>query len=138
MCFGQDLAQKRRSISAVFRLCTGILIAALFFSALSACDYMPFGFVTISDIIQNPTKYDGQKIKVKGRVSNVTKIPFMEIKLYALSNKDQQIMVVAKDTVPAANSEVAVIGIVENVAIVGDQSVGLHFREIKRLDHVFY
>ena len=111
---------------------------ALFFSALSACDYMPFGFVSIGDIIQNPTKYDGQKIKVKGRVSNVTKIPFVDVKLYALTDQGQQIMVVAKETVPAAGSEVAVIGIVENVAIVGDQSIGLHLREVKRLDHVFY
>ncbi len=138
MSFEQDHAQKRLKMSALSRLCTGILTVAFLFSALSACDYMPFGFVSVSDIIQNPTKYDGQKIKLKGRVSNVTKIPFMEIKLYALSDHGQQIMVVAKDTVPAANSEIAVIGIVENIAIVGDQSVGLHLREIKRLDHVFY
>ncbi len=131
-------APKTGSMSAFSRWGAGFMIVALCLSALSACDYNPFNFVPINEIVQNPTRYDGQQIKVKGKVSNVTKIPFMEIKLYALNENGQQITVLANATVPAAGSEVAVIGVVENLAIVGDQSIGLHLREIKRLDHVFY
>lgn len=109
----------------------------LCFSVLLACDYMPFGYVSIADIVNNPTKYDGQKVKVKGVASDVTKIPFIEIKLYILSDAGYQITVNARDTVPAANSKVTVIGIVENVAIIGSESLGLHLREVNRVELPF-
>jgi len=114
-----------------------ILTILLFFSILSACDYMPFGYVSVADIVNNPTKYDGQKVKVKGVVSEVTKIPFIEIKIYMLSDDGHQIVVTARDSVPAANSKITVIAIVENVAIIGSESLGLHLREVNRVELPF-
>ena len=68
----------------------------------------------------------------------MTKIPFLQIRFYALNDEGYQLMVVANETIPPANKEIAVIGVVENFAIVGNESIGLHLREIKRFDHVFY
>jgi hypothetical protein len=114
------------------------LIAMLLFVSMTGCDYLPFGYVSVGELSRNPTQFDGQKIKIKGRVSDVTKLPFMEIRFYALNDNGHQIMVAAEGPVPAANKEIAVIGVVENFAIVGSKGIGLHIREIKRLDHLFY
>jgi cytochrome c-type biogenesis protein CcmE len=115
-----------------------LAVLACLILMLTACDYLPLGYVSIKNVINDPTQYDGQKIKVKGRVSDVTKIPFLQIRFYVLNDEGYQIMVVAKETIPATNKEITVIGVVENFAIVGNESLGLHLREIKRFDHVFY
>lgn len=47
-------------------------------------------------------------------------------------------MVVAKGMIPAVKSEVTVIGIVNNFVVISNQSLGLHLREIKRLDTGWY
>jgi hypothetical protein len=103
----------------------------------TACDYLPFGYVALGDIVTNPTRYDGQRVKIKGTVSEVTKIPFLDVRLYALTDRGARIMVLARDGIPAVNSEVTVIGVVENVAVVNNESIGLHLREMKRLDPWF-
>jgi len=119
-------------VRSLFAIC---LTAGLLFSTLTltGCDYLPFGYVTVGEIVSNPTKYEGKRIKVRGVASDVTKIPFLDVKLYVLKDQGSQIMVVAKESIPTAGEKVAVVGIVENVAILGSESIGLHLREIKRL-----
>ena len=121
-----------------YRRMASYLVGMLFIFSLFGCDYMPFGYVSVGELCQNPTQFDGRKIKMKGRVSDVTKLPFVEIRFYVLNDQGYQIMVVAEGTVPAANKEIAVIGIVENFAIVESESIGMHLREIKRLDHQYF
>ena len=107
-----------------------LLVSAL---GLSACAYVPFGFTPIKQIVDNPTQYENKQVKVQGVVSDVTKLPFVDSSFYTLTQDHSQIMVTARDTAPATGSHVVVIGVVESVAIVGDQSIGLPIREIKRV-----
>lgn len=111
-----------------------LVVSAL---ALSACAYVPFGFTPIKDIVNHPTQYENKQVKVQGTVSEVTKLPFLNTAFYTLTEDHAQITVTAKTTAPATNTHVIVVGIVESVAIVGDQSIGLHIREIKRVDGSF-
>jgi hypothetical protein len=124
--FSRSLKQK-----AIF------VVVLLCFAALTGCDYLPFGYVPVKDIVSNPAQYEGQKIKVKGVVSDVTKISLLGIRWYTLNDKGSQIMVVAKETLPVANKQVIVIGAVENFMLIGNESLGLHLSEIKRIDNLF-
>ena len=101
---------------------------------LAGCEYLPGGYTPIADIIANPAAYEGKQVKVKGRVQDVTKVPLMETKFYTLAANGYQIPVLTDRTLPTVNSEVVVIGEVENIAIINNQSIGMHIREIKRLD----
>lgn len=98
------------------------------------CDYLPTGRVTIGEILSNPTKFDGQEVKVNGVVSDVTKIPFVGIRFYILNDEGHQILVVPKESVPASRSRVTVVGVMRTVAIIGGESIGPHIEEIRRLD----
>jgi hypothetical protein len=110
---------------AILVLCT---------SLFSGCDYLPTGRVTIKDIISNPSQYDGKEVKVKGVVSDVTKIPLVGVKFYVLNDQNAQIFVVPKESVPASKSTVTVIGVVKNVAIIGGESIGPHIEEVRRVE----
>jgi hypothetical protein len=103
-------------------------------SAMIGCDYLPFGYVSMKEIVDNPTQYEGKKIKVKGLVSEVTSIPFLDIRFYALNDRGYQILVVAKETIPAVKADVSMIGVVNNFVVIRNESLGLHLRETKRLD----
>jgi len=106
-------------------------------SALAGCNYLPTGTVPIKDVLTNPTKYDGKEVKVKGVVSDVTRIPLVGVKFYILNDEGQQILVVPKESVPESRSKVTVVGVVRNIAIIGGESVGPHLEEVKRLDYAF-
>jgi hypothetical protein len=100
---------------------------------LTACIYLPFGFTPIKKIVDNPALFENKQVKVKGTVTSITKIPFMEMKFYVLSEGTNEIPVVTNGVLPAMDNKVTVVGIVENVAIIGNQSMGLHIREEKRI-----
>ena len=111
-----------RTISILFVLCL-----------LVACDATKTKKLTIGEILSNPSAFDGREIKLKGRVTEVLKIPMVEIKLYFLEDETGKIPVLTDGNVPALNRSIRIKGVVDNVAIVGIQSVGTHIKEIKRL-----
>lgn len=114
------------TVSLLFLLCL---------MGFKGCDYLPVGTVSLEDIFSNPTKYDGKEVKVRGVVSDVTKIPLVGIKFYVLSDAGRQILVVARDTLPESKSKVTVVGVFRNLAIIGGESVGPHIEETRRLDY---
>lgn len=117
---------RRMGVSVFVLVCVSVFIG---------CDYLPMGRVSIREIVSNPTKYDGKEVKVRGVVSDVTKIPLVGVKFYVLNDQDHQLFVVPKESVPASKSTVTVIGVVRNIAIIGGESVGPHIEEIRRLDY---
>jgi hypothetical protein len=124
------LIQEERMKLRIFTL-TVLLIT------IAGCDYLPFGYTGIKDVVQNPAAYEGKEIKIKGTVSNVTKIPFIEMKVYSLKDKGGEITVITDGPLPAANEKIAVRGRVSSIAIVGGESFGLKVKEIKRLKGVW-
>lgn len=113
------------------------VVVLLCLSALHGCDYLPFGSVPVADILSNPARYEGQEVKVKGVVVDVTKISLLGVSYYTINDQGSQIMVTAKDSLPATNKQVIVIGRVANLMIIGNQSIGLHLSEIKRVENIF-
>jgi hypothetical protein len=135
MTTGSGGTTMEASSKTTFQRLLALCLLFLFLTS-AACEYLPFGFTPIKDIVNNPAQYENREVKVKGVVSQVTKLPFLEIKLYILTEDNYQIPVLTRGTLPPAESRVVVTGVVENVAIVGNESVGLHLRETKRLDGV--
>lgn len=109
---------------------TGVVLAVL---ALAGCDYLPFGYTPIKEIIAAPVQFEGKEVKLKGRAANITKLPILEIKIYTLQDGTGEIAVVTQGTLPAVNDSVALRGTVKSAAIIGGQSLGLRVEEVKRL-----
>ena len=96
---------------------------------------MPFSYVTISDIVANPAQYEGKTVLVRGSVSAVTKIPFVDIRYYIITDNGSQIIVIPKKTLPATQANIIVIGVLENITIIENQGFGFHIKEINRIDY---
>lgn len=109
------------------------LAAALLACMLAGCDALGIGFTPIKDIIASPARFEGEEVKVAGVVSNVTKIPFVEVKAYVLRADGAELMVTTEGPAPAIGEKVSVRAKVENTAIVGGRSLGVRLAEIERL-----
>ena len=121
---------KRRSLVTGHR--SRFFAMALAVIAMAGCDYLPFGYVHVKDIVAAPAKFEGKEIKLKGRVRNVTRVP--GIKAYTLREETGEIIVVTEGDLPAQNAEVALRGVVKSAVILsGAWTVGLRVEETKRL-----
>jgi hypothetical protein len=100
---------------------------------VAGCDYLPFGYTPVKDIVAGPAAFEGKEVKLKGTVKDVTKVPVVDLKSFVISDGTGEIAVTTQDTLPAVNDDVALKGTVTSAAILGGQALGLHVRETKRL-----
>jgi len=107
-----------------------VLLAAL---ALAGCDYLPFGYTPVRDIVAAPANFEGKEVKLRGTVRDVTKLPVLNVKMYTLSDDTAEITIATEGNLPAVNDRIALKGIVKSALILGGQSLGLRVEETKRL-----
>lgn len=113
-----------------------VLLCLALLLALAGCDYLPFGFTPIGDIVASPGRFEGQTVKVKGEVVQLTKLPLLETKSYLLRDKSGEILVVTEGSLPAMHRRLAIRAAVKTMAIIDGQSYGLRLREIRKLPHL--
>jgi hypothetical protein len=100
---------------------------------LASCQYFPFGYTDIGQITARPAEFEGKEVKVKGQVTQITKIPFIEFKTYVLRGDTGEIVVTTDGTLPAKGERIAIRGVVRSVAMIAGESVGLTIKELERL-----
>lgn len=112
---------------------SGFIVMALVAITMAGCDYLPFGYTPIKDIIAAPASFEGKEVKIKGKVKNAVQLP--GLKAYTLEDETGRmtITVVTEGQLPAANAEVALKGTVKTTLIVGGATLGLRIEEMKRL-----
>ena len=98
---------------------------------LAGCDYLPFGYTSIKEIMTAPGQFEGKEVRLKGRASGTLNL--LGFKAYVLRDDTGEIPVVTAAGLPAENSEVAIKGVVKSAVIVGGSSLGLRVEESKRL-----
>jgi len=113
------------------KMLLGVALAGLL--ALSGCDYLPFGFTPVKEIVTSPAQFEGKEVRVKGKVKDIVKVPLVDLKLYVLDDGSGEVTVVTGENLPAVNETVTLKGVVESMAIMGGESIGLRIKETKRL-----
>lgn len=99
---------------------------------LMGCESLEFGYAKISDLLKNPSQYDGKEVKIKGKVIDVMKLPLFETRLYMVKDDTGEILVTTGTTTPGMGTEVRVKGVLDTMAIVAGKSIGLHLKESQR------
>lgn len=99
---------------------------------LAGCDGLPFGNTAIRDVTTSPANFEGKDVKLKGKVTGISKLPILDIKTYTLRDDTGEITVSTQGALPAVNDSVALQGTVKNTAIIGGQSLGLRVEEARR------
>ena len=112
------------------KMLLGVVLAGLL--ALSGCDYLPFGFTPVKEIVTSPAQFEGKEVRVKGKVKDIVKVPLVDLKLYVLDDGSGEVTVVTGENLPAVNETVSLKGVVESMAIMGGESIGLRIKETKR------
>lgn len=108
-------------------------IAALALALLTGCDLLPGGYTPIGEIAAAPGPFEGRTVKVKGRVTDVLRVPLMDYRAFMLEDKTGEMVVITTRSLPALNDEVALRGKVLSTATVGGMTLGLRIEEAERL-----
>lgn len=110
----------------------GLVALLLMGATLPGCDYLPFGYTPVKEIVASPANFEGREVKLKGRVVDVLRLPVLG-QGYTLEQDGAQLFVIARGDLPAVKSEVALKGTVRSVAIIGGKALGTQVQETKRL-----
>lgn len=113
------------------RVAIQLFVAVLTMTSVG-CDRLPFGYTSIADVVRKAGSYEGTTVKVQGKVTDVVQLPLADIRYYVLRQDAAEVVVFARENVPAIGEEVSVAGTVSSVAIVGATSIGLHLTEQRR------
>ncbi len=93
-----------------------------------ACASM--GSRSISEVQTNPGKFADKTVTIEGVVTTSFGIPLVPFKVYRVSDGSAEILVISDNSrIPGKNARVRVRGEVEEVALIGGRSFGLHIRE---------
>jgi hypothetical protein len=89
--------------------------------------------VRIAELKDQPDKYDHKTVSVSGVVTDSYGIPLLPFQLYKVDDGTGEITVVSRSTrSPSKGARVQVKGKVNEVAVVGGRSIGLHLDEDSR------
>jgi hypothetical protein len=101
-----------------------VLLAA---AMLSACALRS---PNIGDLKYNPGRYQNKTVTVDGVVTSSWGIPLVPFKVYRIEDGTGELTVVSQgQRTPTRGAHVRVRGRVEEFAVFGGQSLGLHLRE---------
>jgi len=120
-----ETAPHTRTAPGLLRLCAALLTSA----ALTGCATS----ATIQQIRTDPGRYQNKSVNVAGTVSRSVGSPLLPVQFYTLSDDTGEINVLAKsnDTL-GRGAHVRVKARVNQVAALGNRSVGLHLQEESR------
>jgi hypothetical protein len=89
--------------------------------------------VHIAELKDMPTKYDNKSVSITGTVTNSWGIPLVPFQFYQIDDGTGEITVLSQSgRAPAKGTRVQVKGNVNEVAVFGGRSIGLHLREQDR------
>jgi len=117
----------------MFRRLASITLVASLAVMGSACA-LSFRNPNIADLQRNPGRYQDRTVNINGVVTSSWGIPLVPFKLYKVDDGTGEVTVISQGIrTPTRGARVHVKGKVNEVAVFGGQSVGLHLRE-ERLD----
>jgi len=89
--------------------------------------------VRIAELKDQPTKYASKTVSVTGVVTSSWGVPLLPFQVYNIDDGSGEITVVSQSgRVPARGTRVQVKGRVNEFAVFGGRSIGLHLREENR------
>jgi hypothetical protein len=110
-----------------FRLSSVALVSALLLSGCAARG------VRIAQLKDQPAKYENKSVSVTGTVTRSWGIPLVPFQLYNVDDGSGEITVVSNSgRTPTTGARVRVKGKVNEVAVFGGRSIGLHLQEQNR------
>jgi len=84
----------------------------------------------IADLKTNPGRYQDRSVNIEGVVTTSWGVPLAPFRMYKVDDGTGEVTVVSQGSrTPTRGARVKVKGKVEDLAVFGGQSLGLHLRE---------
>jgi hypothetical protein len=84
----------------------------------------------INDLRSNPARYHDRTVSLEGVVTSAWGVPLVPFKVYRIEDGTGDVTVISQNArTPTRGARVRVTGTVNEVAVLGGQSFGLHVRE---------
>jgi hypothetical protein len=91
---------------------------------------LSLGNPSIGELQRNPGRYVDRTIRVEGQVTTSWGVPLVPFKFYRVEDGTGEVTVLSNGSrTPPSGSRVRVTGRVNEVAVLGGRSVGLHLEE---------
>jgi hypothetical protein len=104
-------------------------LAAFILAVTSACALRS---PHIADLRNDPVRYQNRTVSISGTVTNSWGLPLVPFKFYRVDDGTGEVTVLSQAMrAPARGTRVNVKGKVDDVAVFGGTSVGLHLKEEK-------
>ena len=85
---------------------------------------------TIGQMKTNPGRYVDHRVTVSGTVTSAWGAPLLPVKMFQVDDGTGELLVVSNDgRLPSRGARVRVTGRMQEFAVVGGRSIGLHLRE---------
>jgi hypothetical protein len=85
---------------------------------------------TVAELKYNPGRYYDRTVSVQGVVTSSWGVPLVPFQFYKVDDGTGEVTVIANDgRTPVRGARVRVRGRVEQLAMIGGRSLGLHIRE---------
>ena len=105
-------------------------LLALALSASLAVACASLGTPSIAEVHDNPGRYADHTVTVTGTVTTSWGVPLVPYRMYRVSDGQAEILVLSDGIrAPSKGARVRVKGEVEEFAVLGGRSLGLHLRE---------
>jgi hypothetical protein len=102
------------------------LAASLPLLALAACTLLA---VKIADIKKDPAKFENHAVTVRGKVTDVGKLPFMTEGFFQVDDGTGTILVVTAGALPEKGAAVTIRGKVQSAVQIAGRSFGVVIRQ---------
>lgn len=84
----------------------------------------------IGDLQRNPGRYQARSVRIDGIVTSSWGLPLVPFRLYKVDDGTGEVTVISQGTrTPTRGARVKVKGRVNEIAVFGGNSIGLHIRE---------
>jgi hypothetical protein len=86
------------------------------------------GATDIRELLSNAERFDGRTVKIRGTVTDVIRIPLIDIRIYNVRDRTGEMVVVTSGALPSRGDRVSVKGTFSTLGSVNGRSVGPHIR----------
>lgn len=97
---------------------------------LGSCDRLRA--TPINEVAVSPANFDGKEVVLHGVVTELTRIPLIDMKSFVLKDDSGQIAILTDHGLPKSGQELSVKVKVQNLAIINGEPLGTTVMEIER------
>lgn len=114
----------------MLRLVTRRVALVVTLAAFSSACAMSLRHPHVSDLRDNPGRYQNHSISIDGIVTTSWGLPLLPVRLYKVDDGTGEVTVVSRGSrLPTSGARVRVKGRVNELGVLGGNAIGLHLQE---------